>query len=254
MCIASTSSPSPRPPRRRPSPSTSPPTCASSSAALHPTPSPRKGAIDPSAGGKMNQRIQTQILAGHCLIAAALWANLLPGLHAQTPAAPSVDTLRREFLNPPDAAKPMVRWWWFGTAVVKPEILRELQQMKADGIGGAELAFEYPLVLDDSAKGLKNIPFLSPEMLDDVKYAQAEGRKLGLRIDVTLGSGWPYGGPNTSLEEAAGRLRTAELSVAANATSVAVPPLAEVESLLYASIANSIATTAPVEGSRAAGK
>ena len=90
----------------------------------------------------MNQRIQTQALAGHCLIAAALWATLLPGLHAQTPAAPSVDTLRREFLNPPDAAKPMVRWWWFGAAVVKPEILRELQQMKADGIGGAELAFE----------------------------------------------------------------------------------------------------------------
>jgi hypothetical protein len=40
----------------------------------------------------MNQRIQTQPLSGHCLIAAALWATLLPCLHAQTPAAPSVDT------------------------------------------------------------------------------------------------------------------------------------------------------------------
>jgi hypothetical protein len=95
-------------------------------------------------------------------------------------AAPSFETLRRQFLSPPDAAKPMVRWWWFGAAVVKPEILRELQQMKADGIGGAELAFEYPMTLDDPAKNLKNLPFLSPEMLDDVAYAQAEGRKLGL--------------------------------------------------------------------------
>ena len=34
----------------------------------------------------------------------------------------------------------------------KPEILRELQQMKADGIQGAELAFVYPEVLDDPAK------------------------------------------------------------------------------------------------------
>ena len=67
--------------------------------------------------------------------------------------------------------------------------------MKADGIGGAELAFVYPEVLDDPAKGLKNLPFLSPEMLDAVTYAQAEGRRLGLRIDVTLCSGWPYGGP-----------------------------------------------------------
>ncbi len=136
------------------------------------------------------------------IFAAALCVSLVPAIAAQTPAASSFEALRKQFLSPPDAAKPMVRWWWFGAAVVKPEILRELQQMKADGIGGAELAFEYPMTLDDPAKDLKNLPFLSPEMLDDVAYAQAEGRKLGLRIDLTLGSGWPYGGPNTPLSEA----------------------------------------------------
>ena len=115
----------------------------------------------------------------------------------------------------------MMRWWWFGVAVEKPEILRELQQMKTDGIGGAELAFVYPEVLDDPAKGLKNLPFLSPAMLDAVHYAQAEGRRLGLRIDVTLCSGWPYGGPATTLEEAAGHLRIAEVPVPANSTSIA---------------------------------
>jgi hypothetical protein len=130
----------------------------------------------------------------------------------------------------------MMRWWWFGAAVEKPEILRELQQMKADGIGGAELAFVYPEVLDDPAKNLKNLPFLSPAMLDAVHYAQAEGRKLGLRIDVTLCSGWPYGGPATTLAEAAGRLRTAEVEVPANATSVIPPKLEEGESLISASI------------------
>jgi len=117
----------------------------------------------------------------------------------------------------------MVRWWWFGTAVEKPEILRELEQMRADGIGGAELAFVYPQVLDDSAKGLKNLSFLSPAMLDAVHYAQAEGRRLGLRIDVTLCSGWPYGGPATTLAEAAGNLRTIEVPVGAHAL-VAIPP------------------------------
>ena len=101
----------------------------------------------------------------------------------------------------------MVRWWWFGVAVEKPEILRELQQMKADGIGGVELAFVYPQVVDNPAKGLVNRPFLSPAMLDGVAYAQAEARKLGLRVDVTLCSGWPYGGPATKLAEAAGKLR-----------------------------------------------
>jgi hypothetical protein len=162
---------------------------------------------------------------------------------AQT-GAPSLAALRAGFANPPNEARPMVRWWWFGTAVVKPEILRELQQMKADGIQGAELAFEYPEVLDDTAKGLKNLPFLSPEMLDDVAYAQAEGRKLGLRIDLTLGSGWPYGGPKTTLAEAVTRIRVAQVAVPAGATSVAAPSLAEGESLIAADIASIVASPA----------
>ena len=148
----------------------------------------------------------------------------------------STANLKQNFQNPPNNAKPMVRWWWFGTAVEKPEILRELQQMKADGIGGCELAFVYPQVLDDPAKGLINETFVSPEMLDNVHYAQAEARKLGLRVDVTLGSGWPYGGPATTLEEAAGHLRTAEVPLPANATSAPTPTLAEGESIISISL------------------
>ena len=33
--------------------------------------------------------------------------------------------------------------------------------MKADGIGGVELAFVYPLVLDDAGKDIRNLPFVS---------------------------------------------------------------------------------------------
>src|ERR1700683_2280781 len=203
-------------------------------------------------------------------LAVALPLALTPALTAQA-LAPTVVTLRKNFLNPPNDARPMVRWWWFGTAVVKPEILRELQQMKADGIQGAELAFEYPIVLDDPAKGLKNLPFLSPEMLDDVSYAQSEGRKLGLRIDVTLCSGWPYGGPHITLAEASTHLRTAEVIVPAGANTLAGPTLAagksvtdlsatrfvingqqklaEGDSILYTVLATSVARTpAPAFG------
>ena len=76
--------------------------------------------------------------------------------YAQTSAAPTISSLREQFQTPPDDAKPMMRWWRFGVAVEKPEILSELQQMKADGIGGVELAFVYPQVVDDPAKGLVN--------------------------------------------------------------------------------------------------
>jgi hypothetical protein len=136
----------------------------------------------------------------------------------------------------------MVRWWWFGPAVQKPEILHELQQMKADGIGGAELAFVYPQVLDDPAKNLKNLPFLSQEMLDAVTYANTEAHRLGLRIDVTLCSGWPYGGPHITLQEAATRLRTLEIPLPATATQLPTPKLAEGESILATFIANGTPT------------
>jgi hypothetical protein len=165
---------------------------------------------------------------------------------AQAPQAATVAELETNFAHPPMASRPMVRWWWFGVAVEKPEIQRELQQMKADGIGGAELAFVYPEVLDDPAKGLVNYPFLSPEMLDAVNFAQAEGRKLGLRIDVTLCSGWPYGGPATSLAEAAGRLRTIEVAVEPGVTSVTTPRLAEGESLLSAALVDGTPSPQPV--------
>src|ERR1017187_2150568 len=165
----------------------------------------------------LQTRLHTLRNFAACSIAAVLLLALAPALTAQAPVT-SVETLRKNFVNPPNEARPMVRWWWFGAAVVKPEILRELQQMKADGIQGAELAFEYPEVLDDPAKGLKNLPFLSPEMLDDVNFAQSEGRKLGLRIDVTLCSGWPYGGPHITLDEAVSALHTFEVPVPAQCT------------------------------------
>jgi hypothetical protein len=170
---------------------------------------------------------------------------------AESSTSVSVQSVRQNFANPPASARPMVRWWWFGAAVEKPEILRELRQMKANGIGGAELAFVYPEVLDDSSKSLENLPFLSTAMLDAVNYAQAQGRALGLRIDVTLCSGWPYGGPATTLAEAAGRLRIVEVPLTPNARSVAVPALVEGESLISASIADSIdRTSAGGEGRR----
>jgi alpha-L-rhamnosidase len=150
----------------------------------------------------------------------------------------SIATLKRDFHNPPADTKPMMRWWWFGIAVERPELLRELQQMKADGIGGVELAFVYPQVLDDPAKNLINEPFLSPAMLDNVRYAQSEARKLGLRVDVTLGSGWPYGGPATTQEEAATCLRTAEIPLPTNATTLPKLKLAESESIISIALVN----------------
>jgi hypothetical protein len=105
-------------------------------------------------------------------------------------------TLEKSFAKPPDDCRIMMRWWWFGPAVTKPELQRELEQMKAEGIGGVEIATLYPLALDDPKTGFHNQQFLSDEHLDAIRFAATAARKLGLRVDITLGSGWPFGGPH----------------------------------------------------------
>lgn len=138
-------------------------------------------------------------------------------------ADPHLVQLTRSFAHPPDDCRIMMRWWWFGPAVTKPEIKRELEQMKAAGIGGVEIATLYPLDLDNPETGFRNLQFLSDEHIEDLKFASDEARKLGLRVDITLTSGWPYGGPHIPVTQAAGALRVETVPIPSGSTSVAMP-------------------------------
>ena len=146
--------------------------------------------------------------------------------------SPNIETLERGFKTPPDDARIMMRWWWFGPTVTKAELEREMILMKAGGIGGFEIQPVYPVVLDDPGKGLKNLPFLSPEFLDALKFTQEKAKELGLRVDLTIGSGWPYGGTSVPVTQAAGRLRVERVKVTNNQRRIPVPPISEGEKLL----------------------
>ncbi len=126
----------------------------------------------------------------------------------------------------------MMRWWWFGPAVTKPELQKELEEMKAEGIGGVEIATLYPLALDDPKIGFHNQQFLSDEHLDAIRFAANTARDLGLRVDITLGSGWPFGGPHIPVTQAAGELRVETTSVSPGTDSVAMPNIATGEQLI----------------------
>ena len=128
----------------------------------------------------------------------------------------------------------MMRWWWFGPAVTKPELKRELEQMKAAGIGGVEIATLYPLALDDPASGFHNESYLSNEHIDNLRYAAEEARRLGLRVDVTLGTGWPFGGAHIPITQAAGELRVESIAVPSGTGSIATPSLEAGERILAA--------------------
>ncbi len=126
----------------------------------------------------------------------------------------------------------MMRWWWFGPAVEKTELARELHTMKAGGIGGAEIQPVYALELDDPAKGFRNLPYLSKEFLDMLSFTAQTAHDLGLRLNVTLGSGWPYGGSYVPVSNAAGHLRIVADAIPTDAASLPVPSIRNGEKLL----------------------
>jgi hypothetical protein len=153
--------------------------------------------------------------------------------HAAGPSTSFADVAQHLQAPPPDA-RPMMRWWWFGPAVQKPELEREILAMKAGGIGGFEIQPVYPMELDDAARGIHNAPYLSPEFLDAVSFANRTGRANGMRVDMTLASGWPYGGPHVTVGEAASRLRQDVVDLPAGATGFALPVVMNGEKLIAA--------------------
>lgn len=187
------------------------------------------------------------------LLATSCIAVLLGSLTAAQ-AQSSIAQLEKTFQSPPDNARVMMRWWWFGPAVTKPELLRELEQMKAGGFGGFEIQPVYPLALDDPATGFRNLPYLSPEFLDDVRYVNQQAQRLGLRANLTLCSGWPYGGPNTPVTEASTDIRQLQTVVDSGETSIAVPALGHGETLLavFSNTTNSAPKLLPLPAEGAA--
>ena len=131
----------------------------------------------------------------------------------------------------------MMRWWWFGPAVEKPELEREMRVMKQGGIGGFEVQPVYPLALDDPQHGFKNLAYLSDDFLDRLRFVAEKAEELGMRVDLTLGSGWPYGGAQVPITEAAGSLRIVKIKANADSSSVPVPSVSDGEQLLAAFVA-----------------
>jgi hypothetical protein len=183
------------------------------------------------------------VMAAACI---AMGASLL-GHPPATGAAAAIDGLRQQFLEPPDDSRIMMRWWWFGPAITDDEIARELRAMKQGGIGGVEIQPVYPVALDDASNGLQTVPFLSQAFLDRLTFAAATARSLGLRVDLTLGSGWPYGGPSVGIRDAAGKLRVERVRVPAGEADAAVPDVGAGEAWIAAFLVKP-GTTEPIAG------
>jgi hypothetical protein len=114
-----------------------------------------------------------------------------PGENAGTPDPLGWPAVTRE-------AHPWTRWWWLGSAVDKENLTRQLTLFQQAGLGGVEICPIY------GAKGYEDcfIDFLSPQWMAMLAHTTIEARRLGLGVDLTTGTGWPFGGPFVSPADA----------------------------------------------------
>jgi hypothetical protein len=94
--------------------------------------------------------------------------------------------------------KPWAFNWWMGSAVDKTNLTKELQRYHDAGLGGIHIIPIY------GAKGFedKYINYLSPQWMEMLGWAVSEAHRLGMGVDMTTGSGWCFGGPQVTDEDA----------------------------------------------------
>ena len=95
-----------------------------------------------------------------------------------------------------DQCRPWAYNWWLGSAVDRENLGREMQRYRQGGLGGIHIVPIY------GAKGAEEryIDYLSPRWLEMLAFAVEQGKRLGLGVDMTTGTGWCFGGPNIPAE------------------------------------------------------
>jgi hypothetical protein len=100
------------------------------------------------------------------------------------------------------SAKPWTRWWWPGSAVDKEHLTAQLEAITAAGIGGVEIT---PIYGPRGAEA-RYVEFLSPRWMEMLEHTTREAARLGLRVDMATGTGWPFGGPTVSAADGSSSL------------------------------------------------
>jgi len=96
-------------------------------------------------------------------------------------------------------AKPWTRWWWMGSDVDSANLTYNLEELSRAGIGGVEITPIYGV----KRREQNYIDYLSPRWMNMLAYTEAEATRLGMGVDMNTGTGWPFGGPEVNIEDAA---------------------------------------------------
>lgn len=96
-----------------------------------------------------------------------------------------------EWPEPQVENRPGCYWWWMGSAVDEANLTWNLETLDAAGMGGVTIVPIY------GVKGYQDrfIQHRSPKFMERVSYTMREAERLSMWVDMTTGTGWPFGGP-----------------------------------------------------------
>jgi len=124
-----------------------------------------------------------------------LVAGILSLLSCPSPAAGA--SLEADWAHLPLAAQTRCFWWWLNGNVDKAAITRDLEWMKAIGMGGG-LIYDGGGAAGPTPTGPT---FGSTEWRELFVHAVKEAERLGLELSLSPQSGWNLGGPDVTLEQ-----------------------------------------------------
>jgi len=129
-------------------------------------------------------------------------------------------SLEAGWTNQPVDARMRVYWWWINGNVTAQSITRDLEAMKAKGIGGAILVDADGSDQDNNARVPHGATFFSPAWRQLYKHALQEADRLGLQMSLNIQSGWNLGGPMVTADDAPKKLTWTQLHVSGGTNSV----------------------------------
>ncbi len=124
-----------------------------------------------------------------------------------TPLALSAQ--QAEWLPVNTEMKPGTRWWLMGRALDSLNLAYNLDEYGKVGMGTMEITPIYGVQGNDK----NEIPFLSERWMNMYRYTVEQAKKNGMLIDMNTGTGWPFGGPNVTTEDAACKLVISEYDI-----------------------------------------
>lgn len=127
-------------------------------------------------------------------------------------AALTSSCMAQSWPTPNTEAMPGTRWWWLGSAVDKENLKWNLSEYRKHGIGAVEITPIYGV----QGNQANNIEYLSDQWMSMLRYTIEQCERNGIELDMSTGTGWPFGGPWVPLKESAAKVLFVDTSFTAN--------------------------------------